>query len=116
MNIGVTEETFPKDRDYLGSVAIRNFMMEYLQYVVERWRWSHKILWSLWGENPYCDRTNPAVLPLAGWLLPCGAIGLAVGARLRNKIPTSGVLTLVWIVLIVAGVNLISRSVIGAFA
>ncbi|CAE6832152.1 hypothetical protein R69746_07708 [Paraburkholderia aspalathi] len=56
---------------------------------------------------------NPAVLPLAGWLLPCGAMGLAVGARLRNKIPTSSVLTLLWIVLIVAGVNLIGRSAIG---
>jgi uncharacterized membrane protein YfcA len=59
---------------------------------------------------------NPAVLHLAGWLLPCGAIGLVIGARLRNVISTDSVLTLLWIVLIVAAINLIVRSAPGLFA
>lgn len=59
---------------------------------------------------------NPAVLHLAGWLLPCGAIGLLVGAKVRHAISTASVLKLLWIVLIVAAVNLIVRSAPGMFA
>ena len=58
---------------------------------------------------------NPAVLPLASFLLPCGAVGLFAGARLRSAISASRVLTLLWIVLIVAAVNLIIRSVPALF-
>jgi len=54
---------------------------------------------------------NPAVLPLASFMLPCGAVGLFAGARLRSVISAPRVLTLLWIVLIVAAVNLIIRSV-----
>jgi uncharacterized membrane protein YfcA len=59
---------------------------------------------------------NPAVLHLAGWLLPCGAVGLVIGARLRNAISTSSVLMLLWIVLIVAAINLIVRSAPGIYS
>lgn len=53
---------------------------------------------------------NPAVLPLASILPPCGAVGLLAGARLRSAISAPRVLTLLWIVLIVAAINLIIRS------
>jgi uncharacterized protein len=53
---------------------------------------------------------NPVVLPLAACLLPCGAIGLFAGARLRSAISTKSVLMLLWIVLILAAINLIVRS------
>ena len=54
---------------------------------------------------------NPAVLPLVGFLLPCGAIGLFAGARLRSVISAARVLSLLWFVLIIAAANLIVRSV-----
>jgi uncharacterized membrane protein YfcA len=59
---------------------------------------------------------NPVVLPLAGWLLPCGALGLAAGALLRTRVPVARVSTLLWAVLILAGANLIVRSSIGMLA
>jgi uncharacterized membrane protein YfcA len=59
---------------------------------------------------------NPAVLHLAGWLLPCGAVGLVIGARLRNSISTANVFMLLWVVLIVAAINLIVRSSPGIFS
>lgn len=58
---------------------------------------------------------NPAVLHLAGWLLPCGAIGLLIGAKLRRAISTASVFKLLWIVLIVAAINLIVRCAPGIF-
>jgi uncharacterized protein len=59
---------------------------------------------------------NPTVLPLAGWLLPCGAIGLTAGALLRTRVPAARVSTLIWILLILAGTNLVIRSSIGMLA
>lgn len=56
---------------------------------------------------------NPVVAPLILCLLPCGAIGLLAGARLRSAIPARSVLMLLWTVLIVAAINLIVRSVPG---
>jgi uncharacterized protein len=58
---------------------------------------------------------NPVVLPLAVWLLPCGALGFAAGARLRHEIPPAYVMTLLWAVLIVAAINLIARSALSIF-
>jgi hypothetical protein len=58
---------------------------------------------------------NPAVLPLVSFLLPCGAIGLFAGAKLRGAISAPRVLTLLWLVLMVAAVNLIFRSVPALF-
>lgn len=58
---------------------------------------------------------NPAVLPLASLLLPCGAIGLFAGARLRRAISAPRVFMLLWIVLILAALNLIIRSVPALF-
>jgi uncharacterized membrane protein YfcA len=53
---------------------------------------------------------NPVVVPLIMCLLPCGAIGLFAGARLRSAISAKNVLMLLWIVLIVAAINLIIRN------
>jgi len=59
--------------------------------------------------------SNPVVMLLVMCLLPCGAIGLFAGARLRNAISAQTVLMLLWIVLIVAALNLIVRSVPALF-
>lgn len=53
---------------------------------------------------------NARVLPLAAWLLPCGAIGLLAGARLRRVIPRDRILKLVWMILIAAGCSLLVGS------
>jgi len=53
---------------------------------------------------------NPVVFLLVMCLLPCGAAGLFAGARLRSAISARNVLTLLWIVLIAAAINLIIRS------
>jgi uncharacterized membrane protein YfcA len=58
---------------------------------------------------------NPEVLMLVLCLLPCGAIGLGLGAWCRGRVSPARLLKTLWLVLLVSGMNLFARTALSLF-
>ncbi|WP_235516661.1 sulfite exporter TauE/SafE family protein [Caballeronia cordobensis] len=58
---------------------------------------------------------NPEVPVLVFCLLPCGALGLALGTWFRGRVSPTRLLKALWLVLLVSGINLCARTALSLF-
>lgn len=58
--------------------------------------------------------SQPGLLSVAAWLVPCALLGYGLGSRLHARLPQAQVRRAIWVMLLVSGLSLLLRGVSGA--